>query len=96
LDREEVDFSLEVTSAGIDAELKLTRQYQKNIGRKLQVETTDQNKIEATLLDVNQDFITLEWTSREPKKTGKGKETITHKKEIPYTEIKSAKVVIVF
>jgi len=96
LDRDEFDFSLEVTSIGIDSELKLTRQYQKNIGRKLNVDTIDGNKIEAIITNANQDFITLEWASREPKKIGKGKETITHKKEIPYSEIKSAKVMIVF
>jgi len=96
LDRDEFDFSLEVTSAGIDSELKLTRQYQKNIGRKLQVETLDGNKTEAIITEANQDVITLEWTAREPKKIGKGKETITHKTEIPYSEIETAKVMIVF
>jgi len=96
LDRDEFDFSLEVTSVGANSPLQLVRQYRKNIGRKLQVETHNGDKIEATITDANQDFITLEWTSREPKKTGKGKETITHKKEIPCSEIKTAKVMIVF
>jgi len=96
LDREEVDFSLEVTSAGIDSPLQLIRQYQKNIGQKLDVETIDGNKIEAIITQANKDFIILEWTTREPKKIGKGKENITHQKKIPYSDIKSAKVMIVF
>ena len=39
LDREEEDFSLEVTSAGATSPLQLARQYQKNLGRKLEVKT---------------------------------------------------------
>ncbi len=34
LDREEVDFALEVASAGVSLPLKLVRQYKKNIGKK--------------------------------------------------------------
>src|SRR5690606_7139481 len=41
LDREEVDFSLEVASAGVSAPLKLVRQFRKNIGRDLSVKTAD-------------------------------------------------------
>ena len=33
LDREEEDFSLEVTSAGVSEPLQIPRQYKKNIGR---------------------------------------------------------------
>ena len=35
LDREEVDFSLQVMSAGLSEPLKLPRQYRKNVGREL-------------------------------------------------------------
>ena len=35
LDREEEDFSLEVTSAGATSPLQLPRQFRKNVGRKL-------------------------------------------------------------
>ncbi|SRR5690606_23384018 len=96
LDREEEDFSLEVASAGATSPLKFVRQYRKNIGRKLEVKTNDGNKIEATLTDATDDFIVLEWSSREPKKVGKGKETVQHKVEVPYSDIKEAKVIIVF
>ena len=37
LDREEVDFSLQVMSAGLSEPLKLPRQYKKNVGRELEV-----------------------------------------------------------
>lgn len=95
LDREEQDFSLEVASAGISSPLKLVRQYKKNIGRMLKVKTKEQ-VIEAYLLDASDNDITLEWSSREPKKIGKGKETVLHNVKVPYEEIVEAFVTITF
>jgi len=95
LDREEQDFSLEVASVGVGSPLKLVRQYKKNIGRTLIV-TTNTEKIEAELVDANEDFIILSWKAREPKKIGKGKETVQKEQQIPYTEIKEAVVTVTF
>ncbi len=95
LDREEQDFSLEVASAGVSTPLKLVRQYKKNIGRTLRVKTNAET-IEAKLEQATDESITLSWTAREPKKIGKGKETVEHKLEIPYSEIKEAIVTIIF
>jgi len=95
LDREEHDFSLEVASAGLSTPLKMVRQYRKNLGRVLKVKTATEN-IEAKLDDVNDVFITLSWTAREPKKIGKGKETVEKRIELPYSEIKEAIVTVTF
>ena len=95
LDREEKDFSLEVASAGATSPLKLVRQYKKNIGRTLNVRTESET-IEEEITDANDEFITLEWEAREPKKVGKGKETVQKKQEIKYSEIKEATVTIKF
>ena len=95
LDREEHDFSLEVASAGVSSPLKHIRQYKKNVGRILQVET-DTINIEAKLVEANDDFIVMEWEAREPKKIGKGKETVQKRQEIPYSDIKKAIVIIIF
>jgi len=95
LDREEHDFSLEVASAGATAPLKFPRQYRKNIGRILEV-TTDQETIEGKLIDADETSIKMEWKAREPKKIGKGKETVLKNAEIPYISIKKAVVVISF
>ncbi|RAR48132.1 ribosome maturation factor RimP [Flavobacterium lacus] len=95
LDREEQDFSIEVASAGVSTPLKLVRQYKKNIGRTLKVKTAT-DVMEAVLADANEEFITLTWTAREPKKIGKGKETVDKKIELPYSEIKEAIVTITF
>ena len=95
LDREEQDFALEVASAGVSRPLKLPRQYRKNIGRTLQVKLATE-QIEAELTAADEEKITLEWEAREPKKIGKGKETVQKKVEIPYGDIKEAIVTIKF
>lgn len=96
LDREEQDFSLEVASAGISRPLQMPRQYVKNIGRKLVVKTNTGEAIEAEITAANEEQITLEWTAREQKKIGKGKETVEKSLTLPYSEIKEATVIISF
>ncbi|MCG2610847.1 ribosome assembly cofactor RimP [Flavobacterium sp. SM15] len=95
LDREEQDFSLEVASAGATSPLKLPRQFRKNIGRTLKV-TTAEEKYEAPITEANDEFIVLEWSAREPKQIGKGKETVQKRAEIKYQDIKEAVVIITF
>ena len=95
LDREEQDFSLEVASAGVSTPLKMVRQYKKNIGRTLKIKTATET-IEAVLEQVSDESITLSWTAREPKKIGKGKETVQKTLTLPYSEIKEAIVTIIF
>ncbi len=96
LDREEQDFSLEVASAGVSSPLKLVRQFKKNIGRTIKVKAISSEEIEAKLSMADDEKITLEWQAREPKKIGKGKETVDKKLEIPYENIKEAIVIISF
>ncbi len=95
LDRDEVDFSLEVASVGVGSILKLHRQYQNNIGRTLIVKTITET-IEAELVEVTENFIILSWQAREPKKIGKGKETVHKRQEILFTEIIQAVVTVNF
>jgi ribosome maturation factor RimP len=96
LDREEQDFSIEVASAGVSSPLKLVRQFKKNIGRTLKVKTIASEEVEAKLTSADDEKITLEWQAREPKKIGKGKETVEKKLELPYENIKEAIVIISF
>jgi ribosome maturation factor RimP len=95
LDREEQDYSLEVASVGVGSPLKLIRQYKRNIGRALIVKT-ESEIIEAELVDANDDFVVLSWQAREPKKTGKGKETVQKELKLPYGDIKEAIVTVTF
>lgn len=84
------DFSLEVSSPGLDEPLKLYRQYKKNVGRKVEVLQKDGVKIEGVLKDVSEEEITIEETKGKNKK----KQVIEHK--ISFESIKSTKIQIVF
>lgn len=95
LDREEEDFSLEVSTPDISHPLTNKRQYIKNIDRILKVKTAEQ-EIEGTLIEADNDKIVLSWKAREPKPIGKGKVTVDKTATIIYTDIKEAKVKIVF
>jgi len=86
----EDDFSLEVSSPGLDEPLKLFRQYVKNKGRKVEVVQKDGMKIEGKMLEVNEKEIELE----EIKGKNKKQEIIRHL--IPFESIKSTKIQIVF
>ena len=54
------DFSLEVSSPGLDEPLKQHRQYLKNIGRYVEVLTTDGSKLEGKLLEANETGVIVE------------------------------------
>lgn len=84
------NFSLEVSSPGIDEPLKLIRQYRKNIGRNVEVVLNDNTTQEGKLLDANEAFIQLEFTE------GKNKKAVTVVKEIPFLQIKQTTVLIAF
>ena len=84
------NFSLEVSSPGIEEPLKIFRQYKKNIGRKVEVVLNDDTKQEGKLLEVNENFIQLEYTE------GKNKKAVTLIKEIPFDQIKQTTVLIAF
>jgi ribosome maturation factor RimP len=95
LDKETYDFSLDVSSAGVTSPLKFKRQYVKNIGRTLKIKALN-GIFEGVLTAADENEITLEWKSREPKSTGKGKHTVTNTLNITYNDIKEATVVLTF
>ncbi len=84
------DFSLEVSSAGVDKPLKLLRQYKKNIGRKVEATLIDGSIIEGKLVDVNTEDITIE------EKSGKANKMIMKKTTILFNQIKDTTVLITF
>jgi ribosome maturation factor RimP len=95
LDREEEDFSLEVSSPDITKPLKVKRQYAKNKGRTLKVKTQEES-FEGKLEEVSDEGILLTWKTREPKPLGKGKVTVEKKENITYNNIVEAKVKLIF
>ena len=84
------EFSLEVSSPGIDEPLKMTRQYIKNIGREIEVDTADDRHIEGKLIAA--DFAGIELDEE----TGKGKKKETIKHFLLFEQIKETKVKVVF
>lgn len=84
------NFSLEVSSPGIDEPLKLIRQYIKNIGRNVEITLIDETKKEGKLLAVTEESISMEYTE------GKNKKAVTLTKEIPFDKIKQTTVLIAF
>jgi ribosome maturation factor RimP len=86
----EGDYSLEISSPGVDKPLQLPRQYNKHIGRDLEVTFLDETKntIIGKLIEVSPNAINIEEV------IGKKKETIQH--IIPFSEIKTAIVQISF
>lgn len=92
LDRDKHDFSLDVSSHGATAPLLMPRQYPKHIGRQLEVTLNSGVKAEGTLLAINDEGFTIEYSVRENKPIGKGKITVTKQNEIKYSEIKETKI----
>jgi ribosome maturation factor RimP len=84
------DFSLEVSSPGLDEPLKLLRQYKKNVGRYLDILLNDATKKEGKLLRITDDAIVIET------ETGKGKKKEIKEETILFNDIKNTKIQIKF
>lgn len=82
------DFSLEVSSPGVDEPLVSKRQYLKNIGRTVLITPTDGKDVLGVLKEVKSDHLVVEV------KQAKKKETIMV--EIPLSDIKKIVVQIIF
>jgi ribosome maturation factor RimP len=92
------DFALEVSSPGLDEPLQMPRQYQKNIGRAVEVVLKDGRKITGKLLAAAPDILVEETKGKGKKQparmTRSDGETVQH--TIPLDQIKTTKVQIVF
>lgn len=84
------DFSLEISSPGLDEPLKSIRQYKKNIGRKVEIILQDGTRKEGKLIDVSEDGIIVEET------TGKNKNRQLINQTFLFNNIKTTKVQVVF
>ena len=91
LNRDSEDYDLTVSSSGLDRPLKMLRQYRKNIGKELDVVTTDGKNIIGNLIKVDENFLELEHPVNKPKKDNKRDNTL-----LPLSEIKTAKVIVKF
>lgn len=96
LDREEEDFSLEVTSSGIDMPLVMPVQYQKNLGQDLKVVFLDGRTLQGELTQSGDAGFQLAEEKKMKLEGKKRKELVTIHHDIKYEEIKTARVVISF
>lgn len=85
------DFSLEVSSPGIDKPLKLRRQYPKNIGRKVAVVLLDETEYFGVLKAVEEAHIVVL-----PAPAKKGKTAEATEVNIPFEQIKTTTVALEF
>jgi ribosome maturation factor RimP len=83
------DFSLEVSSPGVDEPLLNARQYTKNIGRKVAVTDNEDKEHIGILKEVTEEHLTIEIKGKKPK------DPVTIS-EIPFSNIKKTIVQIIF
>jgi ribosome maturation factor RimP len=86
----EDNYTLEVSTAGIDHPLKSVRQYKKNKGRRVRVTLKDNTLEEGRLAEVNDEKIVLNQES------GSGKKKEINTIEIPFSEIERTLVMVSF
>lgn len=84
------NYTLEVSSPGIDTPLQSERQYKKNIGRRLKVLTKDGQEVKGELLNISDKFIVMNSEKKIKKKIEK------EELEIPLENVKKAKVLVSF
>jgi ribosome maturation factor RimP len=104
LDREEEDFEIHVSSAGLDKSFRVMAQYDKNIGKEVKVLLNDKTKLEGILKAASEQEIIIE-TSRMERPEGdalslskrkKKKELIVEQHVFPMDQVKETKIVISF
>lgn len=64
-DREEEDFELEVSSAGLDAPFLVEEQYKKSLGKEVKVITEEGRKVEGILAEINKEGIVLKYEEKQ-------------------------------
>ena len=96
LDNENNEFELTVSSPGLERPFKVLEQYRKNINRELKVRTIDGKEYQALLTNVSESGIALKQKVKEMPEGKKKKEWVEKTIELPFTEIKEAKIIITF
>ncbi|MCO6496483.1 MAG: ribosome maturation factor [Chitinophagaceae bacterium] len=85
------NFSMEVSSPGIDRPLTEKRQYKKNTGRNIQVVLEDGSRLTGKLTEVKEEEVIVEKEDKKKKKQSE-KELVT----IPFKDIRQTKVLVTF
>jgi len=96
LDREEEDFELHVSSAGLDKPLRVKKQYVKNIGKEISVVKIEGKKIKGELIEVDDEAIVVGYSYKEKIEGRKKKQTIVKQEKILFDNIKETTIIISF
>ena len=95
-DREKEDYSLTVTSAGLDQPFKVLKQYIKAIGTKVEVQLKGGKKLIATLTAADEESITLSYIAKEAVEGKKKKEMVEHNDRFTMDQVNSVRPYIEF
>jgi ribosome maturation factor RimP len=96
LDREVADFSLQVSSAGMDRPLRVPNQFIKNTGRQVKV-ILNHGSVEGMLKSYEEGVhLVIETETKEKVEGKKKKEIVVREHILPFTDIKEVKRVITF
>ena len=97
LDREVEDYSLEVSSPGLTKPFIVKKQYDKNLGREIEVLLQDGKKLKGPLKKVSDSGIMMQVRQKSASEgSQKKKKLILVEREVKYEEIKTAKPIISF
>ena len=77
-DREKEDYSLTVSSAGLDQPFKVLKQYLKAVGTKVEAQIKGGRKMVAVLEAADEESITLKYSVKETVEGKKKKELVEH------------------
>ena len=95
-DRETEDYALTVTSAGLDQPFKVFKQFEKAVGKKVEVQLKGGKKMVAVLEAADQESITLKYSQKEAVEGKKKKEIVEHVDRFTMDQVNSVKPFIEF
>ena len=95
-DREAEDYSLTVSSAGLDQPFKVFKQYQKAVGTKVEVMLKGGRKMIATLEAADEESITLKYSAKEAVEGKKKKEIVEHTDRYTMDQVNAVRPYIEF
>lgn len=95
-DRENEDFELEVSSAGLTEPFKVLKQYEKNLGNEVEVLTKKGMKISGLLTAANEEFFTITIEKKVQLEGSKRKTIVAEDISFNYNDTKYTKYIIRF
>ena len=94
LDRDVEDFELMVASAGLSEPLKVFRQYEKNLGKEVEVLLKNGQKLKGVMTAVTENDITITYEVKELVEGKKRKQTVVKTERYALADIKYTKLVV--